>query len=55
MKLLANMSLRRGIALLTIALCILVGGSWAGVKVTAGYLLYEDATSAAHNWARLLA
>jgi diguanylate cyclase (GGDEF)-like protein len=55
MKLLANISLRRGIAMLAIALGLLVGGILVGIKVTTDYLLYEDATSTAHNWARLLA
>jgi hypothetical protein len=55
MKLLANISLRRGIALLAIALGFLIGGIWAGTKVTTDQLLYEDATSTARNWARLLA
>lgn len=55
MKLLANMSLRHGIAMLVIALCLLISGIWAGTKITTDYLLYEDATSTARNWARLLA
>jgi diguanylate cyclase (GGDEF)-like protein len=41
--------------MLLIALCLLIGGIWAGTKVTTDYLLYEDATSTARNWARLLA
>ena len=52
MKLLANMSLRRGIVILAIALGILVGGIWAAVKVTTDHLLYRDATATARNWAR---
>src|ERR1700677_3368490 len=52
MKLLRNM---RGIALLTFAVCIVVGGTSAVVKVATEHLLYQDATSTAGNWARLLA
>jgi diguanylate cyclase (GGDEF)-like protein len=55
MKLLVNISLRHGVAMLAIALGLLVGGIWAGIKVTTDHLLYEDATSTARNWARLLA
>ena len=55
MKLLANISLKRGIVLLAIALCILVGGISGGIKVTTDHLLYEDATKTARNWADLVA
>ena len=55
MKLFAELSLRRGIVLLVIALGLLIGGIWAGIKVTSDHLLYQDATSTARNWARLLA
>ena len=55
MKLFAEMTLRSGAVMLAVALSLLVGGVWAGVKVTTDYLLYEDATSTARNWARLLA
>jgi diguanylate cyclase (GGDEF)-like protein len=55
MKLLANLSVRQGVAMLAIALALLVGGIWAGIKFTTDYLLYQDATSTARNWARLLA
>ena len=55
MKLLANISLRRGVAMLVTALCFLIGGIWIGTKVTTDYLLYKDATSTARNWAHLLA
>ncbi len=41
--------------MLAIALALLVGGIWAGIKFTTDYLLYQDATSTARNWARLLA
>jgi diguanylate cyclase (GGDEF)-like protein len=55
MKLLRNISAPRGIALLTFAVCIVVGGTSAVVKVATEHLLYQDATSTAGNWARLLA
>ena len=55
MKLLANISLRRGVAMLVTALCFLIVGIWIGTKVTTDYLLYKDATSTARNWAHLLA
>ena len=55
MKLLANLSVRQGIVMLAIALAVLVGGIWAGIKFTTDYLLYQDATSTARSWARLLA
>ena len=41
--------------MLAAALGLLIGGIWAGTKVTTGYLLYQNATSTARNWARLLA
>jgi diguanylate cyclase (GGDEF)-like protein len=55
MKLLTNISLRNGIAMLVAALCLLIGGILVGTKVTTDYLLFEDATSTARNWARVLA
>jgi diguanylate cyclase (GGDEF)-like protein len=55
MRVLADLSLRRGVAVLVTALCLLIGGIWVGTKVTTDYLLYKDATSTARNWARLLA
>jgi diguanylate cyclase (GGDEF)-like protein len=55
MKLLSNISLRHGIAMLVAALCLLIGGILVGTKVTTDYLLFEDATSTARNWARVLA
>src|ERR1700730_12434804 len=55
MKLLTNISLRHGIAMLVAALCFLIGGILVGTKVTTDYLLFEDATATARNWARLLA
>ena len=55
MKFLTNISLRNGVAMLVTALCLLIGGILAGTKVTTDYLLFQDATSMARNWARLLA
>jgi diguanylate cyclase (GGDEF)-like protein len=55
MKLLADISLRRGVAMLVIALCLLIGGILVGTKATTDYLLFKDATATARNWARLLA
>jgi diguanylate cyclase (GGDEF)-like protein len=55
MKLLTNISLRHGIAMLVAALCLLIGGILVGTKVTTDYLLFEDATSTARDWARVLA
>ena len=55
MKLLADISLRRGVAMLVAALCLLIGGILVGTKVTTDYLLFKDATATARNWARLLA
>jgi diguanylate cyclase (GGDEF)-like protein len=55
MRVLADISLRRGVAVMVTALCFLIGGIWVGTKVTTDYLLYKDATSTARNWARLLA
>ena len=52
---LADLSLRRGVAVLLTALCLLIAGIWVGTKVTTDYLLYKNATSTARNWARLLA
>jgi diguanylate cyclase (GGDEF)-like protein len=55
MKLLSNISLRLGVAMLVAALCVLIGGILVGTKATTDYLLFEDATSTARNWARVLA
>jgi diguanylate cyclase (GGDEF)-like protein len=55
MKFLTNISLRHGIAMLVAALCLLIGGILIGTKVTTDYLLFEDATATARNWARVLA
>ena len=51
----AKMSIQRNIGVFVLLLGILVGGTWACVKVATDHLLYQNATSAARNWARLLA
>jgi diguanylate cyclase (GGDEF)-like protein len=51
----AKTSIRQNIGVLVVVLAILVGGTWAAVKFTTDYLLYQDATSAARHWAQYLA
>jgi hypothetical protein len=51
---LAKMTLRRNIGVFVIVLGILIGGTWATVKITIGQLLYQNATMAARNWAQYL-
>jgi diguanylate cyclase (GGDEF)-like protein len=46
---------RRNIGVFFILLAVLVGGTWTAVKVTTDRLLYQNATSAARDWARYLA
>src|SRR3972149_10749695 len=46
---------QRNIGILVVALGVVIGGTWGAVKYTTDYLLYQNATSAARNWARLLA
>ena len=48
-------SFARTFAIFVIVLGILVGGTWAAVKVTTDHFLYQDATSTARSWARFLA
>src|SRR3972149_10748887 len=52
---LGNSSLQYGVGILIVVLGVLIGGTWGAVKLTTDHLLYGNATSAAHNWARLLA
>jgi diguanylate cyclase (GGDEF)-like protein len=49
------MSTERNIGIFLLVLAIVVGGTWAAVKITTDHLLYQDATSTARNWARFLA
>jgi diguanylate cyclase (GGDEF)-like protein len=51
----AKLTIQRTAGGIVIVLGILVGGTWAAVNVTTNYLLYENATSTARNWARHLA
>jgi diguanylate cyclase (GGDEF)-like protein len=55
MSYLSNISLRRGIGLLALALTMLLGGTWATVEVTISHLLNEDAKDTARDWAGFLA
>jgi diguanylate cyclase (GGDEF)-like protein len=47
-------SIRRDIGALAV-FCVLMGGTWAAVKLTVDHLLYQSATAAARNLARYLA
>jgi diguanylate cyclase (GGDEF)-like protein len=47
--------LRRNIAMLAVALSMVLGGTWAAVKITTDHMLYQSATETAQNWGRLLA
>src|SRR5271155_1019086 len=51
---LAKMTLRRNIGVFVVVLGILSGGTWATVKITIDYLLYQNATSVARSWAQYL-
>jgi diguanylate cyclase (GGDEF)-like protein len=44
----------RNVGLVVIVFGILVGGTWATVKITTDHLLYQDATSNARSWALYL-
>jgi diguanylate cyclase (GGDEF)-like protein len=50
-----KISILRSIGVLTVILSILVGSTWAVVTITTEHLLYQDATSAARDWAQYLA
>ena len=50
-----DMSLKRNIVFFVSVLGVLVGVTLTAVKVTTDYLLYQEATSTARNWARYLA
>jgi hypothetical protein len=51
---LAKMTQRNNIGVFVLVLVILIGGTWATVKITTDYLLYQMATSVARNWAQYL-
>jgi len=55
MSSLARLSFRQNIGLVVVVFGIFVGGTWATVKFTTDYLLYQDATFAARGWAKFLA
>ena len=55
MSYLSDISFRRGIGLLLLALAILLGGTWATVDVTINNLLNQSAKDTARNWANFLA
>ena len=55
MSYLSEISLRRGIWLFLIIIAVLIGGTWATIKVTADRLLNQDAEDNARDWAYLLA
>ena len=55
MKAFANFSLRRSIVTLIVVLGALTGGTLLTVKITTDYLLYQEATVTARNWARFIA
>jgi diguanylate cyclase (GGDEF)-like protein len=52
---LANMPAQRNAGILVAVLGVLVGSTWAVVKITTDHLLYQNATSAARDWAGYLA
>src|SRR5271163_1562940 len=51
---LAKKTLSRNIGVFLAVLGILIGGTWATVKITIDHLLYQNATMAARNWAQYL-
>jgi hypothetical protein len=51
----AQVAFRRNIGVFFILLAVLVCSTWTAVKITTDRLLYQNATSAARDWARYLA
>jgi diguanylate cyclase (GGDEF)-like protein len=51
----AQTAFRRNIGIFFVLLSVLVCVTWGGVKITTDRLLYQNATSAARDWARYLA
>jgi diguanylate cyclase (GGDEF)-like protein len=49
-----SVSVWRYLVTLVATLAVLVGGTWITVKTTTDYLLYQNATRAAQNWAQYL-
>jgi diguanylate cyclase (GGDEF)-like protein len=52
---LANISLQRSLVTIFLVLSVLAGGTWLAVKITTDYLLYQEATSTARDWAGYVA
>jgi diguanylate cyclase (GGDEF)-like protein len=52
---LSDITFRRGLVLLLLALSILVGGTWMTIKLTANYFIRQDARDNAVTWANSLA
>jgi hypothetical protein len=52
---LSEISFRRGVWLFLVIIAVLIGGTWATVKITADRLLNHDAEDNARDWAYLLA
>src|SRR3984885_2995385 len=55
MSWIAQISLWRNVGVVVVVFGILVGGTWATVRITTNHLLYQDATSNARSWALYLA
>jgi diguanylate cyclase (GGDEF)-like protein len=52
---LSDITFRRGLVLLLLALSILVGGTWMTIKLTANYFIRQDPRDNAVTWANSLA
>jgi len=52
---LENTPIWRYVGMLVVILAMLMGGTWMTVKLTTEYLLYQNATHTAENWAQYLA
>src|SRR3984885_10145557 len=55
MSWIAQISLWRNVGVVVVVFGILVGGTWATVRITTNHLLYQDATSNARAWALYMA
>ncbi len=55
MPYLSDISLRRGAWLFVVILAVLVGGTWATIKITTENMLNRDARDTASDWANFLA
>jgi diguanylate cyclase (GGDEF)-like protein len=45
----------RNVGVLAVVLCIMIGGTWAAIRITTDHLLYQNATTTARSWAQFLA